>query len=381
MYTSKNVSVAEKRNARLLFADYTVQKQNGTNKSKKNPSSTVILTRKGAALTTQSMYNAIATCAILRPPTIYSIIPIDTALIVQFTLGSNIGSPITDIEYSFDGITWTSSESVVSPITISGLTNGTTYQVALREKNATNTSAASNIMSETPNPVINMFSTVGTTTWTAPAGVTSVRYLVVGGGGGSGGGFDTGGGGGGGAGMVLAGNASVIPGAVYTITVGDGGAGGISQRSPVSETNGSDGENSVFGGLTALGGGGGYASRQIGDSSGGFRVIGSNPSAGGSGGGSTGDGNGAGGGGGGSAGDGSNGVSNTGGNGGSGISSNITGSTVTYGVGGRGADGNANNDASVGTVNSGNGARGGGATSSSQRNGAKGGSGIVVIRF
>jgi hypothetical protein len=42
------------------------------------------------------------------------------------------------------------------------------------------------------------FTSVGSTSWTAPAGVTSVEYLVVGGGGGGGNGYDTGGGGGGG---------------------------------------------------------------------------------------------------------------------------------------------------------------------------------------
>ena len=40
------------------------------------------------------------------------------------------------------------------------------------------------------------FSSVGTTSWTCPAGITSIRVLIVGGGGGGGG--DVGGGGGGG---------------------------------------------------------------------------------------------------------------------------------------------------------------------------------------
>jgi hypothetical protein len=383
MYTPKNVSVAEKRNARQMFSEYAIQKQeNSKSKAKKNPSSDVISRRKGASLTTQESYNKMITCAVLKPPILDSIFPIDGGLILEFTL---FGSNITDVEYSIDnGLTWTSSGSTTLSILVGELTNGTSYPVAVRSKTSTGTSPSSNIISATPNPYIRTFSTVGTTSWTAPQGITSVEYLIVGGGGGSGGGFDTGGGGGGGGGMVLTGTTSVTPGNVYTITVGDGGAGGISLRSPVSETNGDAGENSVFGVLTALGGGGGYASRQGGSSSaGGIRVISPSASVGGSGGGSVGDGNGAGGGGGGSSGDGNAGVSNTGGNGGDGSTSSISLSTVTYGVGGRGANGNVTdgNTGVAGTANTGNGARGGGTSSFAQTNGAKGGSGIVIIRF
>jgi uncharacterized repeat protein (TIGR02543 family) len=239
-----------------------------------------------------------------------------------------------------------------------------------------------------PNTSPVIFRTVGTTNWTAPVDVSLVEYLVVGGGGGSGGGFDTGGGGGGGGGMVLLGTLSVNPGNVYSIVVGDGGDGGISIRSPISETNGDNGENSSFSTIVALGGGGGYASRNtnpLGSSAGGPSVSGFGPTAstGGSGGGSAGDLNGAGGGGGGNNTNGSDGVSNTGGNGGSGISTSISGSSLIYGAGGRGANGNVTigNTAVAGASNTGNGARGGGTGSFAQTNGAKGGSGIVILKY
>ena len=237
-----------------------------------------------------------------------------------------------------------------------------------------------------PTSDIFTFTTVGTTTWTAPLGITSIQYLVVGGGGGSGGGFDTGGGGGGGGGMVLYGTLSVIPGNTYTVVVGDGGDGGISIRSPVSETNGTAGSNSSFDSTVALGGGGGYASRSgnpSGNSAGGAAVSNrfNTSSEGGNGGGNAGDGNGAGGGGGGSLGFGSNGVSNTGGNGGNGVLYSISGTSVSYGNGGRGANGNSNNAATPGASNTGNGASGGGAISFADENGAKGGSGIVIIKL
>jgi len=321
-------------------------------------------------------------------PTLNSLTPTNGHLILNFTLGSDGGSPITDVEYSTDNrITWSSSGQTSSPIAVTGLTNGVSYQVAVRAKNIIGTSPSSNVISGIPNPVTNTYSPVQTTTWTAPAGVTSVEYLVVGGGGGSGGGFDTGGGGGGGGGMVLTGTLSVTPGTLYNIIVGDGGAGGISIRSPVSETNGSAGNNSVFGSVTAVGGGGGYSSRRTNsgtNSAGGNQVSYPTSSIGGSGGGNGASiGGGAGGGGGGNSSNGSNGVSGAGGNGGLGISSSISGSSLTYGAGGRGANGNvtAGNTGVAGGANTGNGARGGGTASSAQTNGAKGGSGIVIIKF
>lgn len=72
------------------------------------------------------------------------------------------------------------------------------------------------------------YTTSGTYSWTAPAGVTSVDVQVWGGGGGGGGqnnNSDGGGGGGGGAYSQVLGIA-VTPGATYTVTVGAGGAGG-----------------------------------------------------------------------------------------------------------------------------------------------------------
>ena len=101
-----------------------------------------------------------------------------------------------------------------------------------------------------PLPVMS-FTEVGTTSWTAPDGVTEVEYLVVGGGGGGGNGYDMAGGGGGGGGMVLTGTLSVTPGQTYTVTVGDGGKGGEDIR---SNRNVMDGDSSVFATVTALGG-------------------------------------------------------------------------------------------------------------------------------
>ena len=100
--------------------------------------------------------------------------------------------------------------------------------------------------------------TSGSNSWTLPAGVTSVRYLVVAGGGagGAAGGVD--GSGGGGAGGVLAG--TFTPGASsYSITVGNGGASYSSSAINHNPAN-YNGGNSIISGvalttITAFGGG------------------------------------------------------------------------------------------------------------------------------
>ncbi len=91
--------------------------------------------------------------------------------------------------------------------------------------------------------------TVESGTWTVPAGVSSVDVLLVAGGGGGGKNW----GGGGGAGRVLySASFAVTAGADLNYTVGGGGAG-----SPSSSDSGTNGDNTTFDTLTALGGGGG----------------------------------------------------------------------------------------------------------------------------
>ena len=221
---------------------------------------------------------------------------------------------------------------------------------------------------------IESFTTVGSTTWTAPAGTTSVEYLVVGGGGGAGNGYDNAGGGGGGAGMVLTGTVSVTPGQTYDITVGGGGAGGADTR---TNNPGTAGSPSAFDTITALGGGQGLGSRT--GAAAGAAQVGSTSAAtggGGSGGGLGGKG------GGGSTGAGSDNSGAIGGNGGAGSTLTITGSSTTFGVGGAGGGaGTPTTDGNNGTANRGNGGQGGKSGSADSSKGGNGGSGIVALKF
>jgi hypothetical protein len=90
------------------------------------------------------------------------------------------------------------------------------------------------------------FRRVGTTTWTVPAGVTSVSYLVAAGGGGGGStfsGFGEAAGGGGAGGLLTSSSHSVTPNAQSTIVVGGGGAAGQSSYNGGPDVNPSNGQN------------------------------------------------------------------------------------------------------------------------------------------
>jgi titin len=89
-------------------------------------------------------------------PSISAIAAGDQSLSVAFTAGATGGSSITGYQYSINGgSTWTTASGTSSPITISSLTNGTSYQVALRAVNVVGNGDASNILSSTPRTVPN----------------------------------------------------------------------------------------------------------------------------------------------------------------------------------------------------------------------------------
>ena len=248
------------------------------------------------------------------------------------------------------------------------------------------------------------FSSVGSRTWTVPANVSSLQYLIVGGGGG-------GSGGGGGAGGVLYNSSfSVTPGNSYTVVVGDGGSGSAASAS------GSDGSSSSLNSIVAYGGGGGGARQaggRAGSSSGGAgQDSDTAPGASSQGfagatGPSTASATGAGGGGGagsvgirgflysefpgaqrtpgGNGGDGLpysiSGTSTYYGGGGGGGANNNSSATVEFGRGGNGGGGNgANNDRVNGTAGLAN-TGGGGGGGDWEASGASGGSGIVIVRY
>jgi titin len=86
-------------------------------------------------------------------PTSLVATPGDGSASIAFTAGVDNGAAITNYEYSTDnGASWTtrSPASAASPVVITGLTNGTTYQIKLRAINSAGTSAESSAVSVTP---------------------------------------------------------------------------------------------------------------------------------------------------------------------------------------------------------------------------------------
>jgi hypothetical protein len=109
---------------------------------------------------------------------------------ITFTQQTN-SVVITNYKYSINnGLTYTALSPVdtTSPILISGLLSNTTYNIKLRATSSVGDGAESDVWTETTYSNVNyeVFTDVGTTSWTAPDGVTFVQYLVVGGGGGGG---------------------------------------------------------------------------------------------------------------------------------------------------------------------------------------------------
>ena len=280
-------------------------------------------------------------------------------------------------------------------------------------------------------PVVQSFTSIGTTTFSVPTGVNNARVLVIAGGGGGGtrnsgyasGGTD-GGSGGGAGGMIDHPAFPLTPGGSVTVTVGSGAPSNFSP----TQSPGSQGGPSVFSSLTAIGGGfggcgplspnpGGPGGSGGGEGSGGgtpggvdARGVGVQPAQPGDSG-TFGYGfpggdcapvvmpyTGAGGGGGSSRGlDGSSGRT---GQGGSGRSSDVTGSAVTRAGGGGGGShvntdvgnnsgpggggsggGNGNTNGSPGSSNTGGGGAGGPGGAGSGGAGGSGGPGVVIIRY
>ena len=251
---------------------------------------------------------------------------------------------------------------------------------------------------------VNASADVNTGDYNIVAPPYSVDYLVIAGGGNGGGSHGAGGGGAGGyrnsygaeasgGGGSAESAASMIPGTVYTITVGAGG-GSNGGDSSISGTG--------FSTITSTGGGNGGAPGQAGGSGGGGAGHGGvQPGGAGTanqgrpgGNGSGGNSQRSGGGGGGATNSGNTGaVQGPAGNGGNGVASTITGSSVTRGGGGGG--GGQSGGPSPGSGGSGGGGNGaltggtpqagtantGGGSGGGDHGGSGGGSGVVILRM
>jgi len=370
---STNISGATSSSYTLVDADY-----NNTVKC------TVTATNSAGSASATSAATATIAAGVPGAPTIGTATAGNAQATVSFTAPASTGGvAITSYTVTSSPGGFTASGSA-SPLTVTGLTNGTAYTFTVTATNSVGTgpaSAASNSVT--------------------PAATLSVDYLVLAGGGG--GGYPAGGGGG--AGGYLTSTLSLAVATAYTVTVGAGGSGGVG--STVAGT----GFNSVLSSVTSTGGGGGGSS-------------GVAPTSGGSGGGAgnggssingaaaspSGQGNAGGnnvgstpyacGGGGGAGAVGGSGAGSVSGNGGAGAASSITGTSVTRGGGGggtgtlqgatAGSGGSgggggggilASPNGVAGTANLGGGGGGAFNAAAGTPNGGAGGSGVVIIKI
>ena len=126
----------------------------------------------------------------------------------------------------------------------SAVGSNTTSNFTIRAKDAASNVTDRAFSISVLAPAYQTFTSSGT--FTVPTGLTSLDVLVVGGGGGTG---SVHSGGGGAGGLIYRPGFTVTPGATVTVTVGNGGGG-------VTGAGGhEDGQDSVFGTLTAKGGG------------------------------------------------------------------------------------------------------------------------------
>jgi uncharacterized repeat protein (TIGR02543 family) len=366
-------------------------------------SSTLISATIGSAI------NSYAISSTGGPASNYSIPSADTTALTSAGISFNTS---TGVISGTPSAVMASRSITITATNTSGTATATfsisSYYVSCTSSQDTSTMAGYSILK---------FTSTGTCSWQVPAGVTNVDVLVVGGGGGGGGTGGRGWSGGGGAGGQVASSNSktVISQSQITVKVGAGGAGG-SATARTSADVAKSGDSSIFGDITASGGGAGghamvtdYTTNDI-----------SAPTNGGGGGAQANQfggaaytwnsaisgGNGylssdsltqSAGGGAGAGGSGSSGTSSRGGDGGSGSISNITGSNVSYAGGGGGGKRKANtSSAGSGKDGGGNGgqeAAGSNATANTGGGGGgaggdpagfvggNGGSGVVIVRY
>lgn len=144
-----------------------------------------------------SVLSAVSNIALPAAPTVNSVTAGNSQASVDFTAGSSGGSSLTNYQYSIDGgATWLtrSPASTQSPLVISGLTNGQSYNIQLRAVNSEGNGAATTSSTVTPigapqSPLISSLTQTDTSidvvfdppSSNGGAAITNYEYTVDGG--------------------------------------------------------------------------------------------------------------------------------------------------------------------------------------------------------
>jgi len=114
-------------------------------------------------------------------PVIDSITANSTSLVVNFTAGASNGSVVSNYKYSLNGGAYIalSPTDAVSPITIPGLTNGTSYQIQIRAVSNLGDGLVSNQLSASPTAIASVSISLSASATTAVKNTTIVMTASV----------------------------------------------------------------------------------------------------------------------------------------------------------------------------------------------------------
>lgn len=116
---------------------------------------TIKATNKAGEGTSSTASNSVVPADLPSPPTELSYVPGNNQVTISFTPGNNGGVDITNYQYSTNnGSSYTAfspATGVVSSVTITGLTNGTKYNIKLKAVNSIGTSSESDPIEAIPS--------------------------------------------------------------------------------------------------------------------------------------------------------------------------------------------------------------------------------------
>ena len=215
----------------------------------------------------QILYNDLGFYKVPGAPTSVSATTADAQSVVSFTAPTYAGLPATITGYkvtaSTGGSIVATATGSASPITVTGLTNDTTYDISVQAQNAAGYGDAGTTTASPVAPSQIEYTTAGSYTWVAPSGLNPATVSIVCvGGGGSYGSYQNGGCGGGGGGLAYRNNYAVTAGNSYTVNVGarattEPGQGGNSYFLNTATIYGGGGHSGSMTGANGTGGAGG----------------------------------------------------------------------------------------------------------------------------
>lgn len=140
---------------------------------------TVTATNNYGTSSASSASSSVTATTVPQAPTIGTPTAGDSSVSLAFTEGATGGSSITNYKYSTDNSTYTafSPAQTTSPLSITGLTNGTSYQFYLKAVNANGDSQASSASTSVTPTIQGSFESIATVTLSS--GASSITFSSI----------------------------------------------------------------------------------------------------------------------------------------------------------------------------------------------------------